>query len=167
MDDVTVGFTGVIVGALITGVFTYFQAKQSIDTAKLEKKKELLLMKYECMYKDLGKYYEYALEISLLTINSIDDNLDIKKLKANLNNNDFIMYSMFYTPELSVQINELTDKLGGVIKSLSELIIKGENNRNEKEKLIGSVVISSLELEDKIKNIQQQLAKMAKQLIST
>jgi hypothetical protein len=74
---------------------------------------------------------------------------------------------MFYTPELSVQMKELTDKLGGVIKSLSELIIKPEGNRNKKEKLIASVVISSLELEDKVKNIQQELAKMANQLIRT
>ncbi len=167
MGDAAVGFTGVIVGALITGLITYFQSKHSIDFAKQEKKKELLLMKYECMYKDLDNYYEYAQEISLLTITSIDSNLDIKKLKANLNNNDFIMYSMFYTPELSVQMKELSGKLGGVIKSLSELIIKSESNRNEKEKLIGSVVISSLELEDKVKNIQQELAKMAHQLIST
>lgn len=102
MDDATVGFTGVIVGALITGVFTYFQGKQSIDIAKLEKKKELLLMKYECMYKELDNYYEYAQAISLLTINSIDANLDIKKLKANLKGNNFIMYAMFYAPELLV-----------------------------------------------------------------
>jgi hypothetical protein len=126
MGDAAVGFTGVIIGALITGFIAYFQSKHSIDT-----------------------------------------NLDIKKLKSNLKNNDFIMYSMFYTPELSVQMKELTDKLGGVIKSLSELIIKSEGNRNEKEKLIGSVVTSSLELEDKVKNIQQELAKMANQLIST
>ncbi len=167
MGDAAVGFTGVIVGALITGLITYFQSKHSIDIAKQENKKELLLMKYECMYKDLGNYYKYAQEISLLTINSIDSKLDITKLKENLNDNDFIMYSMFYTPELSVQMKDLTDKLGGVIVSLSELIIKTESNRNEKERLIGSVVMSSLELENKVKNIQQELAKMANQLIDT
>lgn len=64
-------------------------------------------------------------------------------------------------------MKELTDKLGVVIKSLSELIIKADSNRNEREKLIGSVVISSLELEDKVKNVQQELAKMVNQLITT
>jgi len=167
MDDATVGFTGVIVGALITGIFTYFQGKQSIDITKLEKKKELLLVKYECMYKDLDSYHEYVQEISLLTINSIDSKLEIKKLKANLNNNDFIMHSMFYAPELSVQMKELTHKLGDVIKPLSILIIKPESSRSEKEKLIESVVISSLELNEKVKNIQQRLSKMANQLINT
>jgi len=60
MGDAVVGFTGVIVGALITGLITYFQSKNSIYFAKQEKKKELLLMKYECMYKNLDNYYEYA-----------------------------------------------------------------------------------------------------------
>lgn len=167
MVDAVVGFTGVIVGALITGLITYLQSKYSIDFAKQEKKKELLLIKYEYVYKDLNNYYKYAQEISLLTINSIDSNLDIKKLKASLHNSDFIMYSMFYTPELSVQMKELTDKLDSVINSLSELIIKSESNRNDKEKLIDSVVISSLELQDKVKNIQQEIAKMVSHLICT
>jgi hypothetical protein len=69
MGDAAVGFTGVIIGALITGFIAYLQSKHSIDFAKQEKKKELLLMKYECMYKDLDNYYEYAQEISLLTTN--------------------------------------------------------------------------------------------------
>jgi len=162
-----IGLAGVLTGSLITGLFSFFQNKQSIDNAKKEKKKELLLVKYECMYKDLNNYAEYVNEISLLTINSIDSNLDIKKLKTNLKNNDFVMYSVFYTPELSGQMKELTASLGGIIKSLSELIIKSESSRSEKEMLIGTVVISSLDLENKVKNIQQELAKMVNQLITT
>jgi hypothetical protein len=167
MDDAAIGFTGVLVGALVTGVFSYFQNKQSINFAKQQKKQELLLLKYECMYKDLDGYYKYAQEISLLTINSIDTKCDITKLRSNLSDNGFIMYSMFYAPELSVQIDELSKALGKVIKSLSQLITNTEINRNEKEKLIGVVVVSSLELQEKIQNIQQDIARMAKQLINT
>ena len=163
----SIGLTGVIIGALITGVFSYFQSKQAIENAKMEKKKELLLMKYECMYKDLDNYYEYTQEISLLTINSIDANLDIKKLKTNLKDNNFIMYSMFYIPNLSAQVKEFQEELGNVIKPLTNLIVKTDATRDEKEKLIDKVVISSLGLQHKVKKIQQELAQLTNQLIST
>ena len=58
-------------------------------------------------------------------------------------------------------------KLGDVIKLLSELIINCDSSRDKKENLIGSVVISSFELNDKIIIIQQELSKMANKLIKT
>jgi len=162
-----IGLTGVIVGALITGLFSYFQSKQLIDSAKMEKKKELLLLKYECMYKDLNNYSDYTEEIASLTMNSIDSGLDIKKLKSNLKENNFIMYFMFYTPHLSGQMKELTGSLGNVIKPLAKLIVETNGTRNEKEELISKVVISSLDLQEKVKKIQQELAKLSNQLINT
>lgn len=158
---------GTIIGALIVGIFAYFQTKQSIDSKKLENKKELLLVRYECMYKELFNYHQYLTEISLLTINSINANLDIKKLKTNLKDNDFDMYSKFYTPELSPQMTDLTNKLGNVIEALSDLIIKSDSDREEKEKLIGTILTSSLELQDTVKNIQKELSKIANKLIKT
>ena len=161
-----IGLAAVLVGSVITGLFSFSQNKRSIDNVKKENKKELLLVKYECMYKDLDNYAEHVREISLLTIKSIDSGFDIKQLKTNLKNNDFLMYSMFYTPELSVEIKELTNNLGDMIISLSKLIMKSGSNRSEKETLISSVVTSSLDLQNKVKSIQKELAKMVHLLIT-
>ncbi|HDI3134846.1 TPA: hypothetical protein PMB21_003587, partial [Vibrio cholerae] len=56
----SIGFFGVILGALITGGLSFFQNKQSINNVKLEKKKELLLMKYELMYQELDSFTEFV-----------------------------------------------------------------------------------------------------------
>lgn len=163
-----IGLVGVLVGAFISGIFSYFQSKQLIDNNKAEKKKELLLLKYECMYKDLGNYSEYVQEISHLTTMSIDSHLDIKKLKTDLKNNNFIMHSNFYTPELSSQTQNLRKKLTHVIKPLGELIVlAGDAPRTEKEKLIEKVVSSSLELETEVESIRKELAKLTNQLNKT
>jgi hypothetical protein len=162
-----VGLLGVVVGALISGIFSYLQSKKSIDSNKEEKTKELLLLKYECMYKDLGDYSKYTQEISLLSIMSIDSGLDIKKLKSNLSNNDFTMHSALYAPKLSVQTQNLNKKLSQVIKPLSELIIQANASRTEKEALIGKVAISSLELQMEVENIRGLLADLTQQLLKT
>jgi hypothetical protein len=162
-----VGLLGVVVGALISGIFSYLQSNKSIDSNKEEKTKELLLLKYECMYKDLGDYSKYTQEISFLSTISIDSGLDIKKLKSNLSNNDFTMHSALYAPKLSVQTQNLNKKLSQVIKPLSELIIQANASRTEKEALIGKVAISSLELQMEVENIRGLLADLTQQLLKT
>lgn len=161
-----IGFSGVLIGALITGLFSFLQNKQSINSTKVEKKKELLLLKYENMYLDLNNYLEYVNEISLLSINSIDSGIDITRLKTDLKSNSFIMYSMLYTPRLSAHTERLQMKLGNVIKQLGQLIISTIATREEKEKLIGEIVIASSELQIEVKNIKIQLASLTTELIN-
>jgi hypothetical protein len=161
-----IGFSGVLIGALITGLFSFLQNKQSINSTKIEKKKELLLLKYENMYLDLNNYLEYVNEISLLSINSIDSGIDITRLKTDLKSNSFIMYSMLYTPSLSAHTERLQMKLGNVIKQLGQLIISTIATREEKEKLIGEIVIASSELQIEVKNIKIQLASLTTELIN-
>ena len=99
---------------------------------------------------------------------SIDSRLDIKKLKTDLNNNNFIMYSNLYTPELSAQTQNLKQKLGQVIEPLSELIqITDDVPQIKREELIKRIVISSLELEIEAENIRQELANLTNKLIQT
>lgn len=161
-----IGLSGVLIGALITGLFSFLQNKQSINSTKIEKKKELLLLKYENMYLDLNNYLEYVNEISLLSINSIDSGIDIKKLKTDLKSNNFIMHSMLYTPSLLTYTEKLKVKLGNVVKPLGQLIISNIAERTEREKLIGDIVIASSELQAEVKNIQTELASLTTKLIN-
>jgi flagellar basal body-associated protein FliL len=158
-----IGFMGVFLGALITGIFSFFQNQQSIKSAKLEKKKELLLMKYEQMYLDLDNYLQYVNEISVLSISSIDSGLNIRELKTDLKQNNFIMYSMLYTPSLSSHTEALREQIGRVIKPLSTLISSG--TREEKEDLIAQIVTASLDLQLKVQSIKQELSTLTTELI--
>jgi uncharacterized membrane-anchored protein YhcB (DUF1043 family) len=161
-----IGFSGVLIGALITGLFSFFQNKQSINSTKLENKKELLLLKYEHMYLDLNNYLEYVNEISLLSMISIDSGIDIKRLKTDLKRNNFIMYSALYTHSLSTHTENLQKNLENVMKPLSQLIIGASATREEKEELIGDIVIASLELQKEVQNIKNQLVSLATELIN-
>lgn len=161
-----IGLSGVLIGALITGSFSFLQNKQSINGTKIEKKKELLLLKYENMYLDLNNYLEYVNEISLLSLNSIDSGIDINKLTTDLKSNNFIMCSMLYTPSLSAHTEKLQMKLGNVIEPLGRLIINSIATREEKEKLISKIVIASSELQIEVKNIKIQLATLTTELIN-
>jgi hypothetical protein len=163
-----IGLIGVFIGAFITGLFSFFQSKQSIDSDKAEKKKVLFLLKYECMYRDLGSYSKYVQDISVLSIQSIDSGLNIRELKSDLKDNDFIMHSKFYTPTLSDQTKDLVQKLRSVITPLSELILIADNTqRTEKEEMIGRIVTSSLELDTIVENIKQELTNLTNELIQT
>lgn len=159
-----IGFTGVLLGALITGIFSFFQNQQSIKSAKLEKKKEILLMKYEQMYLDLDNYLQYVNEISVLSISSIDSGLNIRELKTDLKQNNFIMYSMLYTPSLSSHTETLREQIGRVINPLSTLI-SSSGTREEKEALIEQIVFASLDLQPKVQSIKQELSTLTTKLI--
>ena len=120
------------------------------------------------MYRDLGSYSKYVQDISLLSIHSIDSGLNIRELKSDLKDNDFIMHSKFYTPTLSDQTENLVQKLRNVITPLSELIVIADNSpRTEKEELIGRIVTSSLELETIVESIKQELTNLTNELIQT
>ena len=161
-----IGFSGVLIGALITGIFSFLQNKQSINGTKIENKKELLLLKYENMYLDLNNYIEYVKGISLLSITSIDSGIDIEKLKTDLKSNNFIMHSMLYTPSLSTHTERLQMKLGNVIKKLSQLIISTNDAREEKEKLTVEIVRAALDLQEEVEIIKSQLASLTAELIN-
>ncbi len=161
----SIGFFGVILGALITGGLSFFQNKQSINNVKLEKKKELLLMKYELMYQELDSFTEFVNEISTLSISSIDSTFRPASLKSDLKNNRFVMYSYLYTPELSDKTKGLQEELGSMMLSLSKLIIDSSDNRSVREAIIGEVVTSSVKISTHVDSIKQELITLTDQLI--
>lgn len=155
---------GTIVGACIAGAFMYFKDKNQMEFERLKSKKELLLDKYEHIYKDLNAYSAFSNEISMQMISETGygGKFDIKKLSISLSDNQLIMDVMFYAPELQNIMNKVHQKQEDVTKSVTTFILDTEATKEHREKLTGDAFIASAELSKLVKEAQKKLAGLVK-----
>ena len=152
------GLIGTVVGAAIV----YFKDRQQHEFERTKEKKELLLEKYELIYKELSIYQAFASDVSMQMISETgySGKFDQNQIRKDIKNTNLRMNVSFYAPQLSEVFKEINKKYTIIMRAMAEFILKYDASKNEKGKLTGEAAIALSEMSDLITKAQEQLSKL-------
>ena len=162
MEAIT-GLIGTIVGACIAGYFVFHREKKQREHEQQKQKRELLLQKYEQIYKDLSNYSHFVGEISMQMISEVGygGKFDPGKFTATLKDCDLAMNITFYAPEISEQLQDIEAQHTIAARAMTEFLLKSEASHEERSKFTGDAAVASAMLTKTVKEAQEKLASLA------
>ena len=158
-----IGLIGTIVGAGIAGFFMFHREKQQRTFEKQKQKRDLLLKKYEEIFRDLSNYEIYGSEISMQMISEAGygGKFDANKLSTSLRDNTLIMNATFYVPEIIPEITLIEEKLNIVTRAVTAFLLKVDAPLEQKSKFSEEALVASAELSRVAKAAKSKLAELA------
>ena len=162
------GLFGTIVGACIAGFFVFHRDKKQREYEQLKQKKDLLLQKYEQIYKELTNYSHFVSELSMQMISEVGygGKFDSEKFRTTLKDCDLAMNITFYALEISEYLKNIESEHTIAARALTEFLLKSSASHEEKSKFTGDAAIASAKLSETVKEAKGNLALLVREQIS-
>lgn len=166
--DAIIGLVGAVLGAAIVGLSSYFLSQKQQSFEKSKHRKELLLAKYEVIYKELSAYLSYSSDVFMQMIAETGYGLkfDPKQISPVLKDTQLKMHIGHYARDLLPTFRQIEAKQLSISKAIAKFIMDIKAGKKGKEEATAEVAILLSELRLLVASAQDELADMAASLLN-